>query len=123
MAERRRAGVEAAPVAAGRAARPLGIDPFDLFRDWPTASLLPETILTLPGGSDAAVAAAMRRLWVAAPVPAMLLDEAATGAVLSQLGKGPTKAGDLVDMLVPAQRAAAWRTLGWLAKTGLIRWR
>jgi len=123
LAERRRAGVEAAPVAAGRAARPLGIDPFDLFRDWPTASLSPETILTLPGGSDAAVAAAMRRLWVAAPVPAMLLDEAATGAVLSQLGNGPMKAGDLVDMLAPAQRAAAWRTLGWLAKTGLIRWR
>ncbi len=123
LAERRRACPETAPVVAGRPARPLEMDPFDLFRDWSSARLSPQTVLSLPPGADAALAGAMRELRAAAPVPEMLLDAAGTARLVDALHGGPALAGDLIGGLEPALRPAGWRTLGWLAKSALLSWR
>ncbi|HYM02608.1 MAG TPA: glycosyltransferase family 4 protein, partial [Stellaceae bacterium] len=82
LAERRRTAPETAPVGAGRAARPLAMDPFTLFGEWPSGLLGADTMLTVSAGSDAALAGAMRRLWLAVPVAGMILDEAATATMM-----------------------------------------
>ncbi|HXY99692.1 MAG TPA: glycosyltransferase family 4 protein [Stellaceae bacterium] len=123
LGERRRSEPEAAALVRGRPARPLEMDPFDLFRDWSSDRLAPETVVTLPEGASAALAGAMRELRAAAPMPAMLLDAAKTGRLVEILQHGPTSAGELIDGLEPALRPAGWRTLAWLAKTALLSWR
>lgn len=122
LGERRRSAPEAAALAPGRPARPLEMDPFDLFRGWSSDRLAPETVLTLPVAT-AALAGAMRELRAAAPVPAMLLDAAKTGRLVESLQQAPAVAGDLIEGLEPALRPAGWRTLAWLAKTALLSWR
>ncbi|HYM01371.1 MAG TPA: hypothetical protein VET85_00415, partial [Stellaceae bacterium] len=82
-----------------------------------------DTMLTVSAGSDAALAGAMRRLWLAVPVAGMILDEAATATMMEAIAHGQVRAGDLVSALPPERRPLAWRTLAWLAKTGLLRWR
>lgn len=123
LGERRRAAAEAAPLVAGRAARPLSMDPFDLFRDWASAELARETMLTLAPDVSGALARAMRRLGAAAPVPGALLDDANTDRLVEALRNGPRSAGDLIDLLEPEMKPAGWRTLSWLAKTALLAWR
>jgi len=123
LAALRRSCREAAAPLPGRPARPLTMDPFDLFRDWPSAQLAPNTELSLPAGASAALAAAMRGLGAAAPVPAMLLDPASTEKLVTAMQQGPVAAGELVERLPPDLRPAAWRTLAWLAKTALLSWR
>lgn len=123
LGERRRSEAETAAVAPGRPARPLEMDPFDLFRGWSSDRLAAATMLTLPAGATAALAGAMRELRAAAPVPAMLLDAAKTEPLIARLQQGPAAAGELIDKLEPAERPAGWRTLAWLAKTALLSWR
>jgi starch synthase len=123
LGERRRSAAEAAPLVAGRPARPLSMDPFDLFRDWASTELARETVLALAPDVSGALVGAMRRLGAAAPVPAALLDDASTERLVEALRKGPRSAGDLIDLLEPALRPAGWRTLSWLAKTALLAWR
>lgn len=123
LGERRRRGAETAALVAGRPARPLGMDPFDLFRDWPSDRLGPETVLRWPDGAPAALAGAMRGLGAAAPVPDLLLDPADTERLIAALGPGPRAAGAAVATLAPELHPAAWRTLAWLAKTALLAWR
>lgn len=123
LGERRRSCAEAAAPVAGRPARPLAMDPFDLFRDWPSDRLAPETVVRLPLGATASLAGAMRELGAASPMPQTLLDAANTERLLEALQRGPAAAGDLVGMLEPGRRPAGWRTLAWLAKTALLTWR
>jgi starch synthase len=123
LAERRRIAPETAALAPGRPARPLAMDPFDLFRSWPSAGLAAETTLTLPEGVTPELVDAMRRLQAATPMPAALLDRAVTNRLIEALKKGPIPAGDLVALLEPSQRPAGWRSFAWLAKTAMIRWR
>jgi len=123
LGERRRSAAEVAAPFPGRPPSPPRMDPFDLFRDWPTDQLAPETILTAPAGADASLAGAMRALGAAAPVPAMLLDTAHTGHLMEKLQAGPVAAGDLIGMLAPELKPAGWRTLAWLAKVALLAWR
>jgi alpha-maltose-1-phosphate synthase len=122
LGERRRACAEAAAPVAGRPARPLNMDPFDLFRDWPSDRLAPQSVVRLPSGTTASLVAAMRELGAAAPVPAVLLDPDNVGRLVDALQKGPMLAGDLVGMLEPHLHPAGWRTLTWLAKTALLAW-
>jgi glycosyltransferase involved in cell wall biosynthesis len=123
LGKRRRSAAEAAAPVPGRPTRPLGMDPFDLFRDWPTDRLGPETVVRLPAGADASLAGAMRALSAAAPVPAMLLDAAHTARLVETLQTGPVAAGDLIGMLPAELRPAGWRSLAWLAKAALLAWR
>jgi alpha-maltose-1-phosphate synthase len=123
LGERRRSAAEAAAPFPGRLPGPTRMDPFDLFRDWPTDQLAPEMILTLPAGTDASLAGAMRALGAAAPVPPMLLDAVQTGRLIERLQTGPVAAGDLIGMLPAELRPAGWRTLAWLAKVALLAWR
>jgi len=123
LAERRRSAPETAALEPGRPARPLAMDPFDLFGSWPSAQLATQTPLTLPDGVTPALVDAMRRLQAAAPMPAALLDSAETSRLVEALRKGPAVAGDLIALLEPSRRPAGWRSLAWLAKTAMIRWR
>jgi len=123
LSERRRTAAEAAAPLAGRPPSPPRMDPFDLFRDWPTDRLAPEMILTLPAGADASLAGAMRALGAAAPMPAMLLDAAQTERLVEKLLTGRVAAGDLIGLLPAELKPAGWRTLAWLAKVALLAWR
>jgi alpha-maltose-1-phosphate synthase len=123
LGQRRRSAAEAAAPFAGDPPSPPRLDPFDLFRDWPTDQLAPEMILTLPVGADALLAGAMRALGAAVPVPALLLDAAQTERLIEKLQTAPAAAGDLIGMLPAEFRPAGWRTLAWLAKVALLAWR
>jgi len=122
LADRRQSVPEAAPPARGHAVRPLAMDPFALFREFPSQFLAPATRLVLTPGVDGALAQGMGRLAVAAPVRAFLLDDDALARMVGRLEQGPATAQELVDLFAASQRQPAWYTVGWLAKTGLARW-
>lgn len=122
LAERRQAAPEAVPPEKGHAARPLAMDPFSLFREFPTQVMAPPTRLILTPSVDGALAQGMAKLAVATPLRAFLLDDAGLGRVIARLEKGPATVQELVDLFPAGQRQPAWYTLGWLAKTGLARW-
>ena len=122
LAERRKAGTEHVPLVQGRAARPLAMDPFALFREFPTQFLLPATRLILTAGVDAALAQNMARLPIAAPLRAFMLDDAGLATIVGQLAKGPATLQQLLDSFPPTQRQPVWYTVGWLNKSGLARW-
>ncbi|HUH83600.1 MAG TPA: glycosyltransferase family 4 protein [Stellaceae bacterium] len=123
LAERRRSAPEAAAPAPRQPARPLAMDPFELFHSWSSANLAAETRLDLPDGVTPALVDAMRQLQAATPMPAALLDRAEISRLVETLSTGPTTAGDLIALLEPSLRPAGWRSLTWLAKTAMIRWR
>lgn len=123
LAERRRICSESATPLPGRPPSPLGPDPFDLFRDWPSERLSPTTRVRVPAGVTGSLAGAMRALAAATPMPATLLDAPQVEHLVGMLEAGPRPAGDLIAALEPELRPTGWRTLGWLAKTALLSWR
>jgi hypothetical protein len=64
----------------------------------------------------------MMRLQAVTPLPAMLLNDAELSILIDHLALEPRPAGDLAALFDTRRRNACWLTLGWLAKTGLIRW-
>jgi len=122
LAERRKTAQEIAPAVKGRATRPLAMDPFALFREFPTQFLNPTTRLVLTAGVDGALAQGMGRLPIAAPLRAFLLDDTGLASMIERLARGPASVQELLDLFPPMQRQPAWYTAGWLAKTGLARW-
>lgn len=122
LAEIRKTAPEVAPPEPGRAARPLAMDPFSLFREFPTTPLLPAVRIILTPAVDAAIAQGMLRLPIAAPVRMVLLGDEGLSRLVAALQEGPATIHDLIESFGPGQRHAAWLTIGWLCKTGLARW-
>jgi glycosyltransferase involved in cell wall biosynthesis len=122
LAAIRAAAPEAVPLLPGRAARPLAMDPFALFREFPTRFLAAGTRIALSPGVDVAAALAMGRLAIAAPVRAILLDDDGLAHLVRRLGQGPASVRELADLFPAAIREPVWFTLGWLCKMGLARW-
>ena len=122
LAERRKTAPEVVPPAQGRAARPLAMDPFSLFREFPTQFLLPNITLTLAPGVDAMLAQGMAKLPIATPLRAFLLDDAGLAHMIKRLQQGPATVQELLDLFAPTHRQPVWHMIGWLAKTGLVKW-
>ncbi len=122
LAELRQKAPELVPAVKGRAARPLAMDPFALFREFPSQFLAPTVRLILTGNVDAALAQGMAKLAIATPVRAFLLDDPALARLIERLAQGPATVQELIDLFPAGLRQPAWYTIGWLAKTGLARW-
>jgi hypothetical protein len=98
------------------------MDPYRLFDSFPTQNLTPQTLITLAAGLDPQMAQGMMRLQAAAPLPALLLNDEEVAALVIYLTPDAKPAGDIAALFEPRRRNACWLTLGWLAKTGLVRW-
>ncbi|MSP68615.1 MAG: glycosyltransferase [Alphaproteobacteria bacterium] len=119
---RRRASAdEAAPPLPGAPPDPLREDPFRLFAAYPTAPITATTQVAAGAEADAARFALMRRLPATALALALLASEDECRAVLDTLARrGPQPASAILDLVPANRRPILLRTLGWLAKVGLI---
>jgi alpha-maltose-1-phosphate synthase len=122
LAAIRSSAPEAAPPARGRAARPLAMDPFALFREFPTQHLKAATRIVLVPGVDVAKAQSIGRLAIAMPVRSILLDDDGVTNMIQRLERGPATVRELARLFPATRRQRAWYTVGWLCKTGLARW-
>jgi starch synthase len=122
LAAIRAAAPEAVPLLPGRAPRPLAMDPFALFREFPTRFLAAGTRVVLSPGVDVPAVLAMGRLAIAAPVRAILLDDNELAHLVRRLGQGTATVQELAGLFPAARREPVWFTVGWLCKTGLAQW-
>jgi starch synthase len=122
LAAIRAAAPEAVPLLPGRAPRPLAMDPFTLFREFPTRFLAAGTRIALSQGVNLPAVLAMGQLAIATPVRAILLDDDDVAQLVRRLAQGPATVQELADLFPAARRQPVWYTLGWLCKTGLARW-
>lgn len=122
LAAIRSSASEAVPPIEGHASRPLAMDPFALFREFPTQFLAAATRILPTPGVDVAAAQAMGRLAIAAPVRSILLDDDELAHVVRRLEQGPATLQDLAGLFPATRLEAAWYTVGWLCKTGLAQW-
>ena len=115
LAEVRAGAAEIMALAENEPPHPLRADPFALFCEYPTALLTPSSTLTRLGTADD-----LRRLRVseiASPLPALLLDEEETAALLEAL---PDSLASLLAAASPEKHIPLYLSVGWLAKMGLI---
>jgi starch synthase len=121
LAELRRGAPEVVPLEADRPAHPLRDDPFSLFSTYPTGYVDGDTVATAaPGGSRQRLTE-LRAIPLANLVPSLLLPEAEIAKLLEHVARSPSSVGQLLAAVPEAKRNPARRSLGWLAKIGLIR--
>ena len=120
LAEVRASADEIMPPAGDRPAHPLRADPFVLFKEYPTALLTPESRLSAAPGADAGRVRALRASEIASPLPALLLSEAETVAILEGVTARPGALGQLLRATPAAKHVPLYLTVGWLAKMGLL---
>ena len=127
LAESRRAADESVPRHPRAPADPLRDDPFTLFADYPTGVIGLDAVVSLAATADTgkdtrARLAELRALRMNAFAAGVLAPDADHEAALRHLAeRGPCAVSDLLA-LVPEDRARLMhRTLGWLAKYGLVR--
>ena len=121
LGERRRAADEIVQRQAGRPAYPLRDDPYALFESYPSARIVPSSRVSIVPGADVARLSTFRGIIIANPLPAVLLTEDEMLAVFAKVADGACAVGDLLERLSPDKHAALFRTIGWLAKIGLVR--
>ncbi|MDD9876201.1 MAG: glycosyltransferase family 4 protein [Magnetovibrio sp.] len=120
LADIRAGAGEAVPLGEGEVPHPLAADPFHLFRDHATVRIEGTATVTAIGGADSLKAFLASD--IAAPLAAVLMDEAATAALLEDLAaSGPQTAAHLAAKQPPERLTPFYLTLGWLAKVGLVR--
>ncbi len=123
LADLRFSALEAVPPAKVFAACPLAMDPFALFREYPTQFLSPATRIELAPGVNHVIAQRMRRLAVAAPIGSILLDDDGIAQLVRHLKRGTATVRELIRSFSAPQRRPAFYTVSWLCKTGLVRWK
>lgn len=121
LGELRRSAPESMAVAPGKPLHPLRDDPFSLFAEYPTALVDGETTVALaPGGSRQRLAD-LKRSPLANIMPGLLLPEAELWALAQKLQHGPRSVAKLVAELPDEKRNLARRSIGWLAKIGVLK--
>ena len=120
LAEVRAVADEIMPPVDGRPAHPLRADPFVLFEEYPTTLLTPGCLLSAAPGVDAGRVRALRASEIASPLPALLLSEAETVAILEGVTARPGALGQLLRATPAAKHVPLYLTVGWLAKMGLL---
>lgn len=110
----------AAPRSAPAAENPRRLDPFTLFRAYPTEVLTPAHLVA--AAPDMSWDEALVRLTgglAAFPQPYLpTIDEAA--AVFARLQSGPATVADVVNAFPPVRRGMVGRGLLWMAKFGVL---
>ena len=123
LAERRRDADETVPRRPPAPADPLRDDPFTLFAGYPTGVIRLDAVVSLaPDINTGARLADLRRLRMNEYAAGLLAAGEDREAALRHLAEqGPCAVEDLL-VLFPGDRARLMhRTLGWLAKYGLVR--
>lgn len=122
LGERRQSGIESDGRQGGKPWHPLRDDPFVLFEGYPTHLIQGETRVALsPGMSSRERVATLRGLSLVAMMPHLLLGEDAIARILDALAKGPVAVKDILAVAGQGRRIVTIRTLGWMAKVGLIK--
>ncbi len=121
LAERREAEAEAAPRRPGAPAHPLRDDPFSVFAGYPTAVIEDDTLVAIADGADEAHLERIRSQPMNDFAAAFLAPLEETRGLLRRLAEGGPS--HVADILAPSEgydRVKLHRTIGWLAKTGLV---
>lgn len=121
LAEARRSAPESVPAETGKPLHPLRDDPFTLFAEYPTALVEGETLAALAPGGTRQHLAELKRSALANIMPGLLLPEAEMWSIAEKLGKGPRSVAALVAGLPASKQGLARRSIGWLAKIGLLK--
>ena len=121
LAELRRSAPEAVPLEAGRPVHPLRDDPFSLFSTYPTGYVDGDTVAVAAPGGGRQRLADLRAIPLANLVPGLLLPEAEIAKLLEHVARSPSSVGQLLAAIPEPKRNPARRSLGWLAKIGLVR--
>jgi hypothetical protein len=96
-------------------------DPYALFTTYPSVRIVPSSRVRITPGSDPQRLRSLQDIIIANPLPAALLPEDETLAVFTRIADGACAVGDLLQEFSPDKHAALFRTIGWLAKVGLVR--
>jgi glycosyltransferase involved in cell wall biosynthesis len=123
LAELRRTAPESMAAEPGKPLHPLRDDPFSLFAEYPTALVDGETLVALAPGGNRQRLAELKRSPLANIMPGLLLPEAELWALAQRLQNGPRSVAKLVADLPAEKRNLARRSIGWLAKMGLLKLR
>ena len=121
LGERRRSAGEIVKRQVGRPAYPLRDDPYALFTTYPSFRIVPSSRVRITPGSDPERLRSLQGIVIANPLPAALLPEDELLAVFTRIADGACAVGDLLQEFSPDKHAALFRTIGWLAKVGLVR--
>ena len=124
LADRRRHETENAPPSPGSPAYPLRADPFRLFAGYPTAAIEPDLAVVLAPNTSAADFAAISGVELGAYARALFAADEDCVKLLDHLGEhGETRIRTLLELFAKNERGAILRTIAWLAKLDLIRFR
>ncbi|MBT6882747.1 MAG: glycosyltransferase family 4 protein [Rhodospirillaceae bacterium] len=120
LAEMRNSEAERIALPTGAQPYPMAPDPFALFTDHPSSLIAGDAVVSANAGSTVFLRQ-FRSSELSTPLAAVLMDEAATLALLEKLSTNGTYAvSSLSGDLAPEKLAPFYLTLGWLAKMGLI---
>jgi hypothetical protein len=123
MAETRKKADENAPPKTGRPARPLRDDPFALFESYPTASIGGTTIVEPVPGADARQIQAFKGSPLANLMPSLILPDAGLAQLVERARRNRATVEELGVEQHGVPAGTLRRSLGWLAKNGLVRLR
>jgi glycosyltransferase involved in cell wall biosynthesis len=121
LGELRRSAPETVALEAGRPAHPLRDDPFSLFSTYPTGFVDGETLATAAPGGNRQRLSALRATSLANLMPGLLLPEADLAKLLELVARSPSSVAQLLARAPEPKRNQVRRSLGWLAKIGLVR--
>lgn len=121
LGARRRAAPERCARRTGAPVHPLRHDPYALFETYATRRIMPSSHVAAVPGAVASRIGDFLKLAIASPLPALLLREDALVRIVEDLAaKGPRSMQELVAAFPPGQVAELYRSIGWLAKVGLV---
>jgi glycosyltransferase involved in cell wall biosynthesis len=121
LAELRRSAPEVAAREADRPAHPLRDDPFSLFSTYPSGFVDGDTVATAAPGGNRQRLMELRATPLANLMPTLLLPEPELAKLLELVAKSPASVAQLLAAVQEPKRNQARRSLGWLAKIGLVR--
>jgi len=124
LAERRRRETETAPPAPGSPAYPLRADPFRLFAGYPTASIEPDLTVVLAPNRSAADFPTIGAVELGAYARFLFAADDDCVKLLEHLDKhGKSTIHRLLELFAQQDRGKILRTIAWLAKLDLVRFR
>jgi glycosyltransferase involved in cell wall biosynthesis len=122
LAERRRGEREVAPRRPGQPANPMRDDPFALFAGYPTALIEADAQLTLTPGAGITRLELFRSLGISNYGGYLLAPKEDVDRLVERLARqGPCTVAEALASVPAERQAALHRSLGWLAKTGLVQ--
>jgi glycosyltransferase involved in cell wall biosynthesis len=121
LAELRRSAPESVAPEADRPAHPLRDDPFSLFATYPSGFVDGDTVATAAPGGNRQRLAELRATPLANLMPSLLLPEPELAKLLELVAKSPASVEKLLAIAPEPRRNQVRRSLGWLAKIGLVR--